>query len=130
MKISGEFIPDGMNSFERNVKRVGDCIIASILMMLFSPLFLVCYIAVKREDGGPVIFKQERIGRFGRPFYIYKFRSMRLCANIILTNYLNFGMFFVEICLLSDLVLNVNFILTKLWNETLAIGFCIRFVLG
>lgn len=81
MKISGEFIPDGMNSFERNVKRVGDCIIASILMMLFSPLFLVCYIAVKREDGGPVIFKQERIGRFGRPFYIYKFRSMQLDAE-------------------------------------------------
>ena len=81
MKISGEFIPDGMNSFERNVKRVGDCIIASILMMLFSPLFLVCYIAVKSEDGGPVIFKQERIGRFGRPFYIYKFRSMRLDAE-------------------------------------------------
>lgn len=81
MKISGEFIPDGMNSFERNVKRVGDCILASILMMLFSPLFLVCYIAVKREDGGPVIFKQERIGRFGRPFYIYKFRSMRLDAE-------------------------------------------------
>ena len=81
MKISGEFIPDGMNSFERNVKRVGDCIIASILMMLFSPLFLVCYIAVKREDGGPVISKQERIGRFGRPFYIYKFRSMRLDAE-------------------------------------------------
>ena len=81
MKISGEFIPDGMNSFERNVKRVGDCIIASILMMLFSPLFLVCYIAVKREDGGPVIFKQERIGRFGRPFYIFKFRSMRLDAE-------------------------------------------------
>ena len=81
MKISGEFIPDGMNSFERNVKRVGDCIIASILMMLFSPFFLVCYIAVKREDGGPVIFKQERIGRFGRPFYIYKFRSMRLDAE-------------------------------------------------
>ena len=81
MKISGEFIPDGMNSFERNVKRVGDCIIASILMMLFSPLFLVCYIAVKREDGGPVIFKQERIGRFGRPFYIYKFRSIRLDAE-------------------------------------------------
>ena len=81
MKISGEFIPDGMNSFERNVKRVGDCIIASILMMLFSRLFLVCYIAVKREDGGPVIFKQERIGRFGRPFYIYKFRSMRLDAE-------------------------------------------------
>ena len=49
--------------------------------MIFSPLFLICYIAVKREDGGPAIFKQERIGRFGRPFYIYKFRSMRLDAE-------------------------------------------------
>lgn len=36
---------------------------------------------MKREDGGPAIFKQERIGRFGRPFYIYKFRSMKLDAE-------------------------------------------------
>lgn len=76
-----EFIADGMNAFERNVKRIGDCIIAGILMIIFSPLFLICYIVVKREDGGSVIFKQERIGRFGRPFYIYKFRSMRLDAE-------------------------------------------------
>ena len=55
--------------------------IAGILMIIFSPLFLACYIAVKREDGGPAIFRQERIGRFGRPFYIYKFRSMRLDAE-------------------------------------------------
>ena len=40
-----------------------------------------CYVAVRKEDGGPAIFKQERIGRFGRPFYIYKFRSMRLDAE-------------------------------------------------
>ena len=33
------------------------------------------------EDGGPAVFKQERIGRFGRPFHIYKFRSMRLDAE-------------------------------------------------
>lgn len=75
------YIRDGMNGFERNVKRVGDCILAFIALIVFSPLFLVCYIAVKREDGGPAIFKQERIGRFGRPFYIYKFRSMRLDAE-------------------------------------------------
>ena len=75
------FIRDGMNGFERNVKRFVDCILALIAMIIFSPLFLVCYVAVKREDGGPVIFKQERIGRFGRPFYIYKFRSMRLDAE-------------------------------------------------
>lgn len=75
------FIRDGMNGFERNVKRIVDCIIALIAMIVFSPLFLFCYIAVKREDGGPAIFKQERIGRFGRPFYIYKFRSMRIDAE-------------------------------------------------
>lgn len=81
MEQQTTFIPDGMNAFERNVKRIGDCIIAGILLIIFSPLFLICYIAVKREDGGPAIFKQERIGRFGRPFYIYKFRSMRLDAE-------------------------------------------------
>lgn len=75
------FIPDGMNAFQRNVKRVGDCLIAFVALIVFSPLFLYCYLAVKREDGGPAIFKQERIGRFGKPFYIYKFRSMRLDAE-------------------------------------------------
>ena len=49
--------------------------------MVFSPLFLIVYIAIKLEDGGPAIYKQERIGRFGRPFYIYKFRSMRTDAE-------------------------------------------------
>ena len=72
---------DGMNAFERNVKRIGDCLLAFIALVVFSPLFLICYIAVRREDGGPAIFKQERIGRFGRPFNIYKFRSMRLDAE-------------------------------------------------
>ena len=75
------FIRDGMNGFERNVKRFIDCLTALVAMIVFSPLFLICYIAVKREDGGPAIFKQERIGRFGRPFYIYKFRSMKLDAE-------------------------------------------------
>lgn len=75
------FIRDGMNGFERNVKRFVDCILALTALIIFSPLFLVCYIAVKQEDHGPAIFKQERIGRFGRPFYIYKFRSMRLDAE-------------------------------------------------
>ena len=82
MEQQTTFIPDGMNAFERNVKRIGDCIVAAVLMIVFSPLFLICYIAVKREDGGAAIFKQERIGRFGRPFYIYKFRSMPQLWNV------------------------------------------------
>ena len=70
-----------MNEFERNVKRIVDFIVALIALVVFSPLFLIGYIAVRHEDGGPAIFKQERIGRFGRPFYIYKFRSMRVDAE-------------------------------------------------
>ncbi|HBN02343.1 MAG TPA: sugar transferase [Rikenellaceae bacterium] len=75
------FIPDGMSGFSRSAKRLIDLFVSSIALIVFSPLFLICYIAVKMEDGGPAIFKQERIGRFGRPFYIYKFRSMRLDAE-------------------------------------------------
>lgn len=76
-----DFIPDGMNAFERNTKRVVDMLVAAVCLVVFSPLMLGCYVAVRREDGGPAIFRQERIGRFGRPFYIYKFRSMRLDAE-------------------------------------------------
>ncbi len=75
------YVLDGMNEFERNVKRMFDFCVAAVCLVVFSPLFLACYIAVKREDGGPAIFSQERIGRFGRPFHIYKFRSMRVDAE-------------------------------------------------
>ena len=81
MEQDDHFIPDGMNDFERSVKRIGDCLLAFIGLIVFSPLFLICYLAVKHEDGGPAIFRQERVGRFGRPFYIYKFRSMKLDAE-------------------------------------------------
>ena len=79
--LESGYVVDGMNEFERNAKRIIDLFVAIICLIVFSPLFLICYIAVKREDGGPAIFKQERIGRFGRPFYIYKFRSMRVDAE-------------------------------------------------
>ena len=75
------YIFDGMTEVERNVKRIVDFVIAFICLIIFSPLFLYCYIALKREDGEPVIFRQERIGRFGKPFYIYKFRSMKVDAE-------------------------------------------------
>lgn len=76
-----EYIKDGMSSFARNSKRLFDMFSSLILMIIFSPLFLLCLVLVRKEDGGPAIFKQERIGRFGRPFYILKFRTMRLDAE-------------------------------------------------
>lgn len=81
IKDNSTYIYDGMNGVERNIKRSFDFLIAFICLIVFSPLFLICYIAVKREDGGPAIFKQERIGKDGKSFYIYKFRSMKLDAE-------------------------------------------------
>lgn len=75
------FIPDGMSSFSRNSKRVFDLCVAAVSLIVFSPLFLICYLAIKLEDRGPAIYSQERIGRFGRIFKIHKFRSMRIDAE-------------------------------------------------
>lgn len=76
-----KFIKDGMSGFARNSKRMFDMFASLIVLIIFSPLILICAILVHREDGGPAIYKQERIGRFGRPFYILKFRTMRLDAE-------------------------------------------------
>lgn len=81
MTLDKAYIYDGMNEFERNIKRLFDFTVALFCLIIFSPLILACYLAVKWEDGGPAIFKQERIGRFGRPFQIYKFRSMNIDAE-------------------------------------------------
>jgi len=78
---SEAYIPDGMSPFEVFVKRIVDCCLAGGLLMVFSPLFLYCWLAIKKEDNGPAIYSQERIGRFGRPFNIYKFRTMRTDAE-------------------------------------------------
>ena len=59
-----------------SVKRLLDVIASLVGLLVFSPVFLVIYWLIKREDGGPVIFKQERIGYGGKPFTLYKFRSM------------------------------------------------------
>ncbi|MDY3847040.1 MAG: sugar transferase [Prevotella sp.] len=65
-----------MKYLERKTKRIFDIIVALLTIVLFAPLFLVCYLAIKLDDGGDAIFSQERIGYKGRPFRIYKFRSM------------------------------------------------------
>ena len=75
------FIKDNMTVFGRKCKRVIDFTASGCALLLFSPLFVICYIAVRREDGGPAIYTQERIGKHGKPFKIYKFRSMRLDAE-------------------------------------------------
>ena len=76
-----EVIPDGMNRFDRFTKRAFDILVSAVCLVAFSPLILFCYLAVKLEDGGPAVYKQERIGLHGKAFNILKFRSMRIDAE-------------------------------------------------
>lgn len=63
------------------MKRFIDIILSAISLLVFSPLMLVCALAIRLEDGLPVIYSQERIGLHGKPFMIYKFRTMRFDAE-------------------------------------------------
>lgn len=62
-------------------KTVVDVTCASLGILVLSPVFLVCAAVIRLESPGPVIFKQKRIGRDGRPFNFYKFRSMYIDAE-------------------------------------------------
>lgn len=67
---------DGMNGLERALKRLGDVVGAMVLLIVLSPIFLYIYIRQKLDASGPAIYSQERIGKGGKPFKIYKFRTM------------------------------------------------------
>lgn len=70
-----------MNATERALKRTFDFVGALVGLLVSSPLFLVLYVLQKLEGDGPVFFVQERIGRGGQPFHIYKFRTMKVNAE-------------------------------------------------
>ena len=59
------------------VKRTSDVLFASVALLLLAPVFLLCAIGTYLEGGTGVIFRQQRIGRHGKPFSLLKFRSMR-----------------------------------------------------
>lgn len=70
-------ITEGMPPFQRKLKRVIDISCSAAGLVLLSPLYAAISIALKVQGDGPVFYKQERIGMGGRPFFIYKFRTMR-----------------------------------------------------
>ncbi len=67
---------DRMSAFERALKRIGDFLGAAFLIILFSPFLLIIFLIYKLTGCGEVIYSQERIGLGGKPFNIYKFRTM------------------------------------------------------
>ena len=65
-----------MQPTTNDVQRTFDIVCSLIGLLVWSWLMLIIWICIKLEDGGPAIFKQERIGYKGKPFTLYKFRSM------------------------------------------------------
>jgi exopolysaccharide biosynthesis polyprenyl glycosylphosphotransferase len=66
---------------QRIAKRIFDAAVSALLLLALLPLFLLVAVLVKRADGGPVFYTQERVGRDGMTFRILKFRSMYLDAD-------------------------------------------------
>lgn len=62
--------------YEKFIKTPQDVILSAIALIVLSPILLILAILVRIKLGKPIIFKQERAGKDGKPFYMYKFRSM------------------------------------------------------
>jgi len=63
------------------IKRCFDIVLASIGLILFTPLFLYIALRIYKEDKGPIFYRGERVGLRGKPFRIYKFRTMVVNAE-------------------------------------------------
>jgi exopolysaccharide biosynthesis polyprenyl glycosylphosphotransferase len=71
-----EIYPELMPQWQNNFKRIIDVSISALVLILLSPLILFVAIRVLFSSKGAIIYRQQRIGLHGKPFYIYKFRSM------------------------------------------------------
>lgn len=67
---------NNLSAVEKNIKYVMDKVLSALVLVLLSPMYLYIAWRVKKDSPGPVFFRQERIGYMGKPFYIYKFRTM------------------------------------------------------
>lgn len=72
LKISNGLMP----VWQENVKRLLDVVVSILSVIIFFPVFIVLAIVIKMNSKGPVMYKQERIGKFGKPFMIHKLRTM------------------------------------------------------
>ncbi len=76
-----EISPDLMPVWQLYLKRFLDILASSFVLVFLSPVYLFTAIGVKLSSPGPVLFRQQRIGYHGKPFYMYKFRSMYVDAE-------------------------------------------------
>ena len=72
---------EGLSPEKRFIKRTVDLVLVLIALVIASPFMLVASAAIKIYDGGPVLYKQKRLTKDGKEFYVYKFRSMVVDAE-------------------------------------------------
>lgn len=73
--------PVVMPQWQLSLKRAFDILISAVALLFLAPIFLLIAFIVKTDSKGPAFFAQERVGRYGKPFKIFKFRSMRTDAE-------------------------------------------------
>jgi len=71
-----DIMPELMPEWEKKLKRLMDIVISLLILLVSSPIIILTAIAIKIDSEGSVFFKQERLGQNGKPFNVYKFRSM------------------------------------------------------
>lgn len=72
------------DTMSRYRKRVFDLVVATVALIILSPLIVSAALAVKLDDGGPAFFRQERVGLHSKRFLIFKFRTMIVNAHLVL----------------------------------------------
>lgn len=77
IEVNSEIMP----AWQKTIKRVLDILVSLFVLIIFFPMMFTVGLIVKLSSPGPAIFRQERIGIHGRPFTIYKFRSMHIDAE-------------------------------------------------
>lgn len=75
--------PDAVVPRQHAAKRLQDACAAAFLILVLLPAFLAIIIAIRLESRGPTIFRQQRIGAGGRPFGLYKFRTLKIDAEAV-----------------------------------------------
>lgn len=79
--IHYELSKNKLSTVDMTLKRTFDVVCSLLSLIVFAiPMGIIC-ICIKIEDGGSILFKQERIGLHGHPFILYKFRSMKVNAE-------------------------------------------------
>jgi lipopolysaccharide/colanic/teichoic acid biosynthesis glycosyltransferase len=79
--IHYELSKNKLSTVDMTLKRIFDVVCSLLSLIVFAiPMGIIC-ICIKIEDGGSILFKQERIGLHGHPFILYKFRSMKVNAE-------------------------------------------------